>query len=116
MKVLMATDGSKEAMTAITSAARLLRKKDLEVDLLCVAPHLKMHPESGRTGHSRLHETYAQKITRESERIVRRAQHGVQKEGIDVKTIVGIGSPADEIIKRALDYDLVVVGAYGKYE
>jgi nucleotide-binding universal stress UspA family protein len=116
MKVLMATDGSKEAMTAVTSATRLLQKKDLQVDLLCVAPHLRMHPESRRTGHSRLHETYAQKITKESERIVRRAQHAVHKEGIDAKALVGIGSPADEIIKRSLDYDLVVVGAYGKYE
>jgi nucleotide-binding universal stress UspA family protein len=30
--------------------------------------------------------------------------------------LVEVGSPADEIIRRALDYDAVVVGAYGKYE
>lgn len=38
MKVLLATDGSDQAATAIRTASRLLRREDSEFDLLCVAP------------------------------------------------------------------------------
>jgi nucleotide-binding universal stress UspA family protein len=116
MKVLMATDGSKDATTAITSAARLLRKKDLHVDVLCVAPQLTLQRGPQSTGRGRLHDTYKNKITKESELIVQRAQNVLQHEGLSAKALADLGSPADEIIQRALDYDMVVVGAYGKYE
>src|SRR5262249_8101067 len=48
--------------------------------------------------------------------IVSKAQKIWHRQGLNAKTFVESGSPADEIIRRALDYDVVVVGAYGKYE
>ena len=38
MKVLMATDGSKHAARALTTACRILSARDREIDLLCVVP------------------------------------------------------------------------------
>src|SRR5579864_8754206 len=38
MKVLMATDGSRPATRALTTACRILSTQDREIDLLCVAP------------------------------------------------------------------------------
>jgi len=67
-------------------------------------------------GRGRLHDTYNKKITKESERIVHSAQNALHREGLNAKILAEVGSPADEIIRRALDYDMVVVGAYGKYE
>jgi nucleotide-binding universal stress UspA family protein len=116
MKVLMATDGSREAATALRSASRLLRKKGLEVDVLCVAPQLTLERGSHSTGRVGLHDTYKKKIARDSERIVRQAQHALHGDGVTAKALVEVGSPADQIIRGALDYEIVVVGAYGKGE
>src|SRR5688572_10865433 len=102
MRVLMATDGSRDAATAMTSASRLLRKAELQADVLCVAPQLTLKRGSGGTRRSGLHDTYTTRITKESERIVRRAQHTLHHEGLSAKTLVEVGSPADEIIRRAL--------------
>jgi hypothetical protein len=38
MRVLMATDGSKHATTALVSASRILLTGDREMDLMCVVP------------------------------------------------------------------------------
>ena len=50
MKVLMATDGSKHAARALTTACRILSPQDREIDLLCVAPFLGA--KSTRTARS----------------------------------------------------------------
>jgi nucleotide-binding universal stress UspA family protein len=116
MKVLMATDGSKHAITAMMSTVELLRKKDLEADVLCIAPQLilKHREPSMRRGH--ICTTLTEQITKQSQRIVSKAHNMLHRQGLNAKTFVESGSPADEIIRRALDYDMVVVGAYAKYE
>ena len=44
MKVLMTTDGSVHASGAMLTASRLLRQKNLEVDVVCVAPEITLEP------------------------------------------------------------------------
>jgi nucleotide-binding universal stress UspA family protein len=98
-------------------AARLLRREDLQADVLCVAPQLVLQgstPAGGARG--RTHETYKARIQKESELIAHRAQHALRREGITAKPLVECGSPADEIIRLASEYDLAVVGAHGRYE
>jgi nucleotide-binding universal stress UspA family protein len=116
MKILIATDGSRDATTAMTSTSRLVRHKDLQADLLCVAPEFMLEHSAISAGRRRMHSDYADKSTKESQCVVRTAQHVWHGEGLTAKSLTDIGSPADEIIRRSLDYDVVVVGAHGKHE
>src|SRR5215831_2866683 len=116
MKVLMATDGSKHAITAMVGTVQLLRKKDLEADVLCVAPQLILKQREPGMRRGVIRATFTEQITKQTERIVSKAQKILHRQGLNAKTFVQSGSPADEIIRCALDYDMVVVGAYGKYE
>jgi universal stress protein E len=98
MKVLIATDGSNDANTAIVTALRLLRSKDLSVDVLCVARELVR--ASCAEGSATLAVT----------------ERFLHHEGLAPHATLKVGSPADVIAKSASDYDLVVVGAHGKHE
>jgi nucleotide-binding universal stress UspA family protein len=114
----MTTDGSKDATTAIIGSARLLRKEELQADVLCVAPQLVLQGSAhvSATRGRRTHETYRARIRHESATIAHRAQHALHREGLNATPLVEVGSPAEEIIKLASDYDLVVIGAHGRYE
>jgi nucleotide-binding universal stress UspA family protein len=116
MKVLFATDGSQHAATAMISASRLLNKKDLENDLLCVAPELVLAGGERAAGRRRIRDSYGTRIREGSDRILAKMQQVLDGEGLRAKRLVEVGSPADEILKLASDYDLVVVGAHGKHE
>jgi nucleotide-binding universal stress UspA family protein len=77
MKVLLATDGSDQATTAIRTAARLLRREDTEFDLLCVAPEFYFPKgQAGKTAEktARMVETYDRRIRAEARRHLIRAQ------------------------------------------
>jgi nucleotide-binding universal stress UspA family protein len=103
MKVLMATDGSTDANTAIVTALRLLRRDDLSIDVLCVAPQLVAAPH-------REHEINdAKHVLLSTERLLHR-------EGLRSSVSLKVGPPAETIKSLAPEYDLVVVGAHGKYE
>ena len=52
MKTLIATDGSNEATAALRTATRLLRRRDNEVHVLCVAP--EFYEPEGRTEGKRV--------------------------------------------------------------
>src|SRR3972149_854740 len=117
MKVLMATDGSRDANTAITSALRLLRPDDLGVDVLCVAPQLVFAGSShGHGGRQRMRQTYTDQITREGMRILNSTEKLLRREGLRPNLTLKIGSASDMLLAASPDYDLIVVGAHGKYE
>jgi nucleotide-binding universal stress UspA family protein len=100
MKVLMATDGSKHASRALTTACRILSSQDREVDLLCVAPAV-----------SAKHHGPREKLCRRAARIVEAARASLSAEGISAKPIVQVGPPARVLIAASPDYDVTVVGA-----
>jgi nucleotide-binding universal stress UspA family protein len=113
----MATDGSKDADTAILAALRLLRPVDLSVDVLSVAPEL-FHVAAAARGETsrRVHEAYTEQIKRDGMRILVATERLLHREGLRPKVLLQLGSAADVILKTAPDYDLVVIGAHGRFE
>ncbi|MBS1791769.1 MAG: universal stress protein [Acidobacteria bacterium] len=118
MKVLLATDGSSQATTALRTAATLLRQDDAEFDLVCVAPEysfLKSKTPKTPQVAARMVEAYRRKIQLEAQGHLTRAQVMLAQRGIEANTRVGVGSPARVITQLADEYDLVVVGAHDQY-
>ncbi len=119
MKILMATDGSEQSITALRTASRLLRKGDNQFDLLCVAPEF-LPPKSKRVTNdqkrAKMIETYRHKIELEARKMLIHAQSQMATEGIDAEIKTAIGSPAAVIVQMAASYDVTVIGAHDKYE
>jgi nucleotide-binding universal stress UspA family protein len=119
MKTLMTTDGSEEALTALRTACRLLRKSRNEVEVLCVAPELflpKGKKAAKKEQEDRIRERYRERITVETGSILDQARKILREEGIDAKVFSEIGSPAGAIVRLAEDYDVTVIGAEGRYQ
>lgn len=102
MKVLIATDGSKDAATASEAALRLLKADDRNIDLLCVAPTYGKGPHRHR---------YHRRTLDKAEEVLKRAQILVDGKAAEVELVTMTGSPAAVIVDRAEDYDLTVIGA-----
>ena len=100
MRVLMATDGSKHAARALTTACRILSSQDREIDLLCVAPAV------GAKDHA-----HREKLCRRAARILDGARAALSAEGVSSKPLVQTGSPARVLIAASLNYDVTVLGA-----
>ncbi|MGH9648236.1 MAG: universal stress protein [Bryobacteraceae bacterium] len=100
MKVLLATDGSKNAARALTTACRVLLPQDREIDLLCVVPTLG--PK---------HHVHRAKLCRRAQRILEAARADLSAQGVSAKPIVQAGSPVRVLIADSLNYDVIVVGA-----
>lgn len=118
MKVLMATDGSVHANTAILTAKRLLRRRGLSVDILCVTPQLALEASIAGAGRKRgqVQESYREHVSKPTSRILEAAHRLLEDAPIRVNTLAKFGSPADQLVALAPEYDLTVVGSYGKHE
>jgi nucleotide-binding universal stress UspA family protein len=117
VKTLMATDGSSEATAALGAAGTLLRQTHNQVDVLCVAPEL-YPPQTGtrvEARRNRVRNEYQRRISVETDAILKQALRLLSSEGIQANPISRIGSPADEIIRLAGDYNVTVVGARSRY-
>ena len=118
MKILLTTDGSQQATTALRTASRLFRKEERQADVLCVAPKLDWPKTQGKplkTKVARLHEEYQQQIKLEAGKVLTHAQALLAAEGIEAAALTEVGSPAQMILRRAEHYDVVVVGVHDKY-
>lgn len=107
MRVLIATDGSELATTAMRTAARILNPEDRHLDLLCVMPTWNKKDETGRK------KRYEERILSETTKILEEAKALIRAEAVDVRRIADTGSPATLIASRTEDYDLTVIGAVG---
>src|SRR5688572_30768512 len=114
MKTFMATDGSPEATNALREATRLLRKSDNEVHVLCVAPEFS--ESKARKGVRRVRDDYKERIARETEMILERARETLLAEGVAAEIRAVSGSPAEEIVRLANDYNVTVLGATSQYD
>jgi hypothetical protein len=104
MKVLMATDGSNDANTAILSALRLLRPEGLSIDVLCVATEL-VHAAPSCSGEpKRVHKAYTEQITREAKRILLATELLLHREGFRGNVALKLGSAADILLTSTPDY------------
>jgi nucleotide-binding universal stress UspA family protein len=96
----MATDGSKPAARALTTACRILSSQDREIDLLCVAPAV------GANDH-----TQRAKLCRRAARILDTARAALGAEGASARPVIRVGSPARVLVAASLHYDVAVLGA-----
>ena len=103
MKTLMATDGSNEATAALRTATRLLRRRDNEVHILCVAP--EFYEPGGRKEGKRVRAEYERRIAQETKTILERAHQTLLAEGVAAEIRAESGSPAEVIVRLANDYD-----------
>jgi nucleotide-binding universal stress UspA family protein len=119
MRVLLTTDGSKQAEIALQTASRLLQKDKHAYELLCVAPKLDF-PQSKANKEkpkiARAHQQYQDKIKHEAGEILIHTQARLATQGLAADTRVEVGSPAKMILQRAVGSDLIVVGAHDRYE
>jgi nucleotide-binding universal stress UspA family protein len=101
MKILLATDGSQPAASAMRTAARLLqeklRKEDLQAELVCVVPDY-VPPASAETKGphkvSQRVKQYREQLALEARKMLIHAQAALVTEGINAITHVATGSPA----------------------
>lgn len=109
MRVLLTTDGSKEAAMAMRAASRLLTRSDREVHVLHVAAEPRL-PKSGKLAQ----QTYQHWLASETRRILQEAKQILAEEGIDALTLCQTGSPARVIMRESEDYEITVIGAKGR--
>lgn len=116
MRALMATDGSKDASLGLMAASRLLRKGDLQVGVLCVAPEFQLPSIRGGASSgkaSRLREKYEQRLGRETDAIVESAVSMLGGDEVTAEGLTEIGSPPEVIVRIGEKYELTVIGAKG---
>lgn len=114
MKTLMATDGSNEATAALRTATRLLRRRDNEVHVVCVAP--EFYESGNRKKGAGVRVEYQQRIARETEAILKHARETLLAEGVTAETSSETGSPAKVIVRLADEYNVTVLGATSQYD
>lgn len=114
MKTLIAIDGSQEATTALLTAVNILRKKDNEIHLVCIAPSLALPAVADSKKRREISLAYQQHARQEGEKILDQARQALSVDGLVVKTRFDIGSPARLIASLAENFDITVVGAKGK--
>ncbi|HYL73750.1 MAG TPA: universal stress protein [Bryobacteraceae bacterium] len=108
MRVLLTSDGSKEATAALRAASRLLANTDRQMDVLYVAPEPRA-PKSGKIAR----EALQHRLAEETRRVLEQAKQTLAEESVDALTLSGAGSPATVIMRQAQDYDVTVIGAKG---
>jgi len=109
--IVAGTDGSSLAEEAVAHAARIAAQDGAELHLVCAFPD-----------HSAIRERFRSSAQGEkvdlravAEDALARASSHVREQGVDAKTHLVEGDPADELVKHAQDVgaDLLVVGSRG---
>jgi nucleotide-binding universal stress UspA family protein len=95
------------------TASRLLHRRGMEVDVLCVAAQLAEAAVGARTG---THKKYSEGLAAHSRKILKDSQSVLAEAHLKTHGILLFGSPAERILELAANYDLAVVGAYGGHE
>jgi nucleotide-binding universal stress UspA family protein len=113
MKILMATDGSVHASTAMLTAIRLLGEKHRDIDVVCVGPELAPCLAGSATRGQR---EYEKQVTSQTRKTLDDAQRILAQLHVKTRGVVEFGSPADKLLQLSPAYDLTVVGAYGVHE
>lgn len=113
MRVLMATDGSVHASTAMLTMTRLLGGKRAEINVVCVG----REPALSEVGiDARVQLQYEKQVTSQVQKTLKDAQGILSQLHVKTKGLVEFGSPADRLLSLLPDHDLTVVGAYGVHE
>lgn len=113
MKILVAIDGSKDAVKGAALALEMAKSQRAEIILMAVIP---LYPEIDLEISARARNSLENKLNVQAEKALTEAKAAFQAEGIDPKAlIVGSAAVADEIVRTAEEErsDLIVIGSRG---
>lgn len=108
-RILVPTDGSPCSEHAVSQAARLARALGAEVTVLCVVD-VFAKVRDGLVDAARV----VEEAHREAKGAVGRAEALARQAGATVHGEILDGRPNEEIVRRAHDFDLVVMASHGK--
>ena len=110
-KILIATDGSESANAAAAKGLALAKLMEAEVTVMSV---VDIGSSYSSTGFRRpIVDSYSY-LEEEASTAVEQVYQEGEKMGIAVKKVIGRGVPANEIIEASKDYDLIVMGTFGR--
>jgi len=113
-KILVATDGSQKSKHAMEEAASLAKALDAEITVLSVSQDTQFYigDQTFGSGHMFVIQEDIEKAVKQ---ILKKASEFFSEKGLEVKTVLGKGYPADVICETAEDgdFDLVVMGSRG---
>lgn len=120
-KVLLCTDGSDAAHSAVNFAARLLGGSGCRVTMLMVVEQEALYPPIATDGMLYPEvvmppvEDLGEVLEQRAEGILEGNTGSLEEAGIKVERKVLVGSPASEIIAEAESggYDMVIIGRHG---
>jgi len=113
MKILVAIDGSNDAMEGARLALGMAKAQAAVVTLLAVIP---VYPDIDLEISARARDSLEMKLSSQAEKALAQAKALFQARGITPKAlIISAGSIADEIVKMAEEeqVDLIVIGSRG---
>ncbi len=108
-KILVPTDGSPCSDRAIHEAVRLAGALGAQVTFVCALNVLAVLGD-GLVTAGEIIDT----MRKEATHTVTRAAEVARKAGVVAKGEIVEGEPAQEIVRRASDFDLVAMGSHGK--
>ncbi len=113
-KILVATDGSEKSMHAMQEAAKLAKAFNAEITVISVSQDTQFYigDQTFGTGHMFVLQEDIEKAVK---LILKKASEFFAQEGLEVKTVMGKGYPADVICDTAEDgdFDVIVMGSRG---
>ncbi len=111
-KILIATDGSESAHEALEFGLDLAAEQDAHAFVLHVAPRVDAVPYASFTV---ITPTIPHELSEHDREPLKEAVQIAGRKGVDIKTVLLKGNPADEIVAFAdtIDADLIVVGSRG---
>ncbi len=110
-RILIPTDGSENAKVAASKGLELAKSINAEVTAMSVVDMGTMaYASQGFNSMAPVY-SFLEESAKSAVDLVRAEG---EERGIDVKTIVGKGVPANAIIEESKDYDLIVMGTMGR--
>ncbi|MBS4023842.1 MAG: universal stress protein [Dethiobacter sp.] len=117
-KILLAADGSAQSFKALDFVAQIAKPLDAEVTIISVAqavPVIKGQDGISFEDIASLEKNIAEGMKKMAKKLLEKAEEAFMEKGLQVKTRLEKGQPADVICKVAEDenFDLVVLGSRG---
>jgi nucleotide-binding universal stress UspA family protein len=117
-RVLLPYDGSRASRKSLEYAVRFCKRLEGEATILKVVDEYAVHYSAAISGASSpdLAEELIEAYVESAKDLLASAERTFAEEGIPLKTVVKVGSPAEEIVREAElgSYDLIAIGTRGR--
>lgn len=113
--ILVPVDGSEKSALAALHAAELASKLGSELFLFHVVPSLPPYIDSAPDRLSKIQQAIMDELSKQGKIILSKVKDDLAAYRLNIQTDIAVGHPADEIIKKAKEFncDLVVMGSRG---